>query len=236
VLATHVQPADVLLIDGHSRVSDIIKSVSQSSWSHVAFYLGRPSDFAGPLRTALGPHAASADEPLILEVLLGLGAVINPLSVYAPNRIRICRARGLAPGDREAVLQYVLTRVGYGYDLRQLVDLARFMLPWGLLPRRWRSTLFRSSDERRTRTVCSSLIAEAYQAVNFPVLPVVQRDAAGKIHWRKRNARLYTPKDFDLSPFFDIVKYPPRGYEAAPAYSAINWEAGACNGSDDCLS
>lgn len=233
-LLAQIQPADVLLIDGQSRVSDIIKSVSQSSWSHVALYLGRPSDFSGGLGAALAAHGA-ANEPLILEVLLGQGAVVNPLVVYRDNRMRICRARALAAADREAVVQYVLQREGYGYDLRQLVDLARFMLPWGLLPRRWRSSLFRAPDGRRTRTVCSSLIAEAYQAVNFPVLPVVQRDASGKVHWRKRDARLYTPKDFDLSPFFDIVKYPPRGYEVAPAYRAIDWEAEVCNGPDDCL-
>lgn len=235
-LTRHVEPADVLLIDGRSRVSEIIKSISQSSWSHVAIYLGRPSDLETAVRARLeAAHAVQEDAALILEVLLGKGTVVTPLTEYAGNHMRICRARGLAADDREAVLRYVVERIGYGYDLRQLLDLARFTLPWALFPRRWRSTLFLMNPGSHTRTVCSSLIAEAFQQVNFPVSPVVYGDRDGKIHWRKRNVRLYTPKDFDLSPFFDIIKYPPPGYEATPAYRSIRWEPVICNGPDDCL-
>ena len=35
-----VRPCDVLLIEGRSRVSEIIKLVTQSSWSHAALYIG----------------------------------------------------------------------------------------------------------------------------------------------------------------------------------------------------
>ncbi|MHB1587308.1 MAG: YiiX/YebB-like N1pC/P60 family cysteine hydrolase [Acidiferrobacteraceae bacterium] len=235
-LASHVAPADVLLIDGRSRVSEIIKSISQSSWSHVAIYLGRPSGLEPAVRERLGAaRAPGDDEALVLEVLLGQGTVVTPLTQYAGHHMRICRARGLAAEDRAAVLRYVVERIGYGYDLRQLFDLARFTLPWALFPRRWRSTLFLMNAGSHTRTVCSSLIAEAFQQVNFPVLPVVYGDRDGHIHWRKRNTRLYTPKDFDLSPFFDIIKYPPPGYEATPAYRSIRWEPVMSNGPDDCL-
>ncbi|MHB1951931.1 MAG: YiiX/YebB-like N1pC/P60 family cysteine hydrolase [Acidiferrobacteraceae bacterium] len=235
-LVRHVVPADVLLIDGRSRVSEIIKSISQSSWSHVAIYLGAPSGFEPAIRERLmGTHAIGNDEPLVLEVLLGKGTVVTPLDVYRNHPMRICRAHGLTAEDRDAVLRYVVERIGYGYDLRQLLDLARFTLPWALLPRRWRSTLFLMNPGSHTRTVCSSLIAEAFQQVNFPVSPVVYGGPDGMVHWRKRNARLYTPKDFDLSPFFDIIKYPPPGYEATPAYRSIHWETAVCNAPDDCV-
>ncbi|MHB8414191.1 MAG: YiiX/YebB-like N1pC/P60 family cysteine hydrolase [Acidiferrobacteraceae bacterium] len=234
--ARQVAPADVLLIDGRSRVSEIIKSVSQSSWSHVAIYLGRPSEL--PARTherVCASGACGQDEPLILEVLLGRGTVVTPLASYAGNRVRICRARSLAVEDRDTVLGYVVEHIGYGYDVRQLLDLARFTLPWGLFPRRWRSTLFQMNAGRHTRTVCSSLIAEAFQEVNFPVSPLVYDDSEGHTHWRRRNTRLVTPKDFDLSPFFDIIKYPPHGYEDIPAYRAIPWDSAICNSPDDCV-
>ena len=228
--ALGLQPGDVLLFEGHARVSEIIKSFQQSTWSHAALYIGTGTDLE---RLGLRPATAVAWEvPRVLEVLLGRGVVLTPLTEYARHRMRVCRARDLADPDRAQVLGYALARLGQDYDLRQLFDLARLILPWALLPRRWHSSLFREVSGSTARTVCSALIAEAFQAVDYPVLPIVVRDIAGSEHWHKRNPRLYTPRDFDLSPFFDVVKAVPdgRGYRALP------WEPVFCNDARECAS
>ena len=39
-----IHPTDVLLIDGRSRASKVIKYVTQSPWSHAVLYIGRLRD------------------------------------------------------------------------------------------------------------------------------------------------------------------------------------------------
>ena len=43
-----IRPCDVLLVEGRSRVSDVIKMVTQSPWSHAALYIGRLHDIETP--------------------------------------------------------------------------------------------------------------------------------------------------------------------------------------------
>jgi hypothetical protein len=86
------------------------------------------------------------------------------------------------------------------------VTVTRFLMPWPLLPRRWHSTLFNYKPGMRTKESCSSLLAEAFQSVNFPILPIVKGDGKNtKLY--KSNPKLYSPRDFDYSPYFDIIKY-----------------------------
>ncbi|MEK6596248.1 MAG: lipo-like protein, partial [Pseudomonadota bacterium] len=39
-LSAILQPADILLIEGNTRVSVAIKYLTQSTWSHAALYIG----------------------------------------------------------------------------------------------------------------------------------------------------------------------------------------------------
>ena len=39
-LSALLQPGDVLLIEGNLRISSVIKYITQSTWSHVALYVG----------------------------------------------------------------------------------------------------------------------------------------------------------------------------------------------------
>ena len=39
-LAACLQPADVLLVEGHSKISAAMKYLTQSTWSHAALYVG----------------------------------------------------------------------------------------------------------------------------------------------------------------------------------------------------
>ena len=59
-----------------------------------------------------------------------------------------------------------------------------------------------------TRAICSTLIAQAFESVRFPVLPTVARvdkDSRREI-LHIRHHSLFAPRDFDVSPFFAIVK------------------------------
>jgi hypothetical protein len=60
-----------------------------------------------------------------------------------------------------------------------------------------------------TKIICSALIAQAFDAVRYPILPKITR--AGSRRARKeilhiRDSSLYMPRDFDISPYFEVVK------------------------------
>jgi hypothetical protein len=219
-----LRPCDVLLVDGRTRVSDVIKLVTLSPWSHAALYIGRLHDIEDEqaqqrVAALVGPDCK---EQLIIETELGLGAVVRPLSAYRNDHLRICRPRGLAMAECQNIVRYAVANLGKSYDVRQIFDLARFLLPWSVLPRRWRSTLFARAPGAETKTVCSTMIAEAFDAVEFPILPLVKRTESGVAHLYRRNPRLCTPSDFDYSPHFEIIKYPfwdlssRDGYQLSP--------------------
>jgi hypothetical protein len=218
-------PGDVLLVEGRSRVGRVIKAITQSPWTHAALYIGRLHEIDDPSLRALVVQFYRRDhsEQLLLEAVLGEGTRITPLSRYRQDHLRICRPKYLAPGDAQRVIAYAVRRLGSGYDLRQLLDLARFLLPWGLLPRRWRSSLFRHNPGANTRTVCACLIAEAFASVDFPILPFIDRRDDGTLRFFKRNPRLFTPRDFDYSPYFDIIKYPYLGLHDLGLYRQLPW-------------
>lgn len=77
-----------------------------------------------------------------------------------------------------------------------------------------------------TRAIGSSLIAQAYQSVDFPILPEISvvEEGKGSAYSRReihhiRNSALFAPRDFDLSARFEIVTPPPGGgidYRSVP--------------------
>ena len=238
-LSLEVRPCDVLLVEGRSRVGSIIKNITQTIWTHSALCIGRLQDIDDPaLRDLIRKHyQGDPDEQLIIEALLGEGTLVNPLSKYRGEHLRICRPRNLSPEDSRHIVEFSARHLGTDYDFRQLVDLARFMLPYGILPRRWRSTLFQYHAGIPTRTVCSSMIAAAFAGIHYPVMPLVRRGADGKLQLFKRNPRLYTPRDFDNSPYFDIIKYPILGLDDLAAYRRLPWNRDdiVCNDESDCF-
>ena len=79
-----LQPGDVLLVEGNSRVSVAIKYLTQSTWSHAALYVGN----------ALGQVTPDGEPLSLIEVNLGEGCIAAPLSKYEHYNTRICRANG----------------------------------------------------------------------------------------------------------------------------------------------
>jgi hypothetical protein len=220
-----VRPCDVLLIEGRSRISDIIRSITQSSWSHSALYIGRIHDIEDPkIRNLLAIHFKDTpDTQLVIEGMMGKGTIVNSLSYYENDHIRVCRPKGLSRRDAQHVISFAVHKLGSPYAVRQIIDLARFMLPWTFLPRRLRSKLFEFHPSENTKAVCSSMIAEAFASVEFPILPLVKQNADQGIELIARNPKLYTPRDFDYSPYFDIIKYPFVEFADYAMYRKLPW-------------
>ena len=225
-LKYEIRPGDVLLIEGRSRISHAIRSLTHSSWTHAAFYIGRLIDFEDEeSKNIIKKYITTKDNTrLLVEDILDKGTIITPLSSYRHHHIRICRPIGITPADTHLVINYMLKSLGQPYNVRQLLDLARYLLPWTILPRHWRSSLFRTSTGEPESGVCSSLIAEAFTSVQFPILPLVKPDETQGVELYHRNPYLFTPKDFDFSPYFEIIKYPlfdPD--EPLPYYRRLPW-------------
>jgi hypothetical protein len=216
---------DVILVEGRTRISDVIKTITLCSWTHSAIYIGRLNDIEDKelRKLARSYYPGSPDDHLIIESLLGSGTIISPLSKYQYDNIRICRPKDLSPHDAQTVIATAVKYLGTGYDTRQLFDLARFMFPYGILPRRWRSSLFRHRAGDSTRTICSTMIVEAFASAHYPILPVIQRTKDNNLKWFRRNANLITPRDFDYSPFFDIIKFPFMGDDMC-VYRNLPWD------------
>jgi hypothetical protein len=202
LLARVLQPSDVILVDSRSRVSTAIKYLTQSTWSHAALFVG---DVLG----------GKQDSRSIVEANLGEGCVAVPIDKYRDYSLRICRPYGLTPEDRVKVAQHAIARIGIKYDLRNVVDLARYLVPTPPVPTRYRRQMIALGSGDPTRAICSTLIAEAFHSVRYPILPrietVITQDCTGCPITRAeilhiRHHSLFAPRDFDLSPYFQVVK------------------------------
>lgn len=220
-----LKQCDVLLIEGRSRASDVIRAITQSPWSHASLYIGRLHDIDDPdLRKIVSHHYSGAPEDqMVVESLLGRGTIIRTVQAYSREHIRISRPSGLSYKDSQQVVRYAISQLGLDYDVRQIFDLARFLFPWFVLPRRWRSSLFKHRPGRSTRTVCSTMIAEAFGFVQFPILPLVKLTGDAGVQLFRRNPKLCTPSDFDYSPYFEIIKYPFLDFNYHVDYRLLPW-------------
>ena len=226
-LRRHIQKGDVLLVDGDNRASHVIKYLTQSCWSHAALYVGdellrRGGETAGRARSAFGEDA----DELLVEAL-PLGVVASPLSKYVDYNIRIARPHRLRPEHLKVILEDALAAIGWRYDLRNVLDLARWLIPVHIT-HRFRRTALHFGSGQPTEVMCSSLLGKLFARVRFPILPQVDAERAPDADatrptllrrifgyesdfytglFRMRHPTLLTPRDFDLSPYFEIVKF-----------------------------
>ena len=189
-LRATLRPGDVLLVEGDRRISVAIKYLTHSTWSHAAFYTGDP-----------GAELIEADAEQ--------GVHTTPLTEYFHLNTRICRPVRLSLADQAAVLAFMRASVGKTYDLQNVFDLIRYLLPQPPVPKRFRRRMLALGSGDPTRAICSTLIAEAFERVRYPILPNVEYQQSGDarreiLHIRHHS--LFTPRDFDLSPYFRIVK------------------------------
>jgi len=224
-LRHELRPCDVLLIEGHSRVSEIIKAVTKSNWSHSVLYIGRLDEIRShKLREKLNQHyRGNTNEQLVIEGILGKGIIVSPLTNYHKDHIRICRADAISLQDSQRVMAYAINALGKAYDVRHIFDLLRLLFPFLLLPKHLFSSLFKPKQEENKKQICSSLLAEAFGSVKYPIMPKIVRNKEGKIQFIPRNPNLFTPKDFDYSPYFSIIKYPLFGLDNTAVYRQLPW-------------
>lgn len=225
-LKEEIETCDIILVEGRSRVAEVIKILSQSPWSHSALNLGYLDEIKTPeIRAFVEKFVApeDRDKHLILEALFDQGVVLKPIDKYRGEHLRICRPIGLFPDDAQKILDSALKNLGKQYNTRQIFDLLRFLLPIAILPRRWLSTLFEYQEGGRTEEICSSMLVDAFGSVGFPVRPIIKITADNQIELIRRNPLLYTPSDFDYSPYFNIIKYPIYGNAGKGHYRDLNW-------------
>jgi Permuted papain-like amidase enzyme, YaeF/YiiX, C92 family len=197
-LRAALKPGDVLLVEGSNHISGVIKYLTQSTWSHAALYVG-----------PVGDRVDKNGEPLVLvEANIGEGVVAAPLSKYARFHTRVCRPTGLTDDDRGRVCAYAAERIGFDYDLKNILDLMRYLFPLPV-PQRWRRRLMALGSGHPTRIICSALIAQAFENVRYPILPrvtLLESEVAREEILEIRHSSLYAPRDFDISPYFEVVK------------------------------
>jgi hypothetical protein len=217
-----LQPGDVLLVEGSTRISSAIKYLTQSTWSHSALFVG----------AELGGFDEDGHAYLFVEADIVKGVCKRSLAHYQRYHTRICRARHLKDADRARILQEVTAQIGNQYDLKNVFDLARYLFPTPPVPQRWRRKLMALGSGDPTKAICSSLIADAFQNVGYPVLPIVtqqtgldpQARAIAREIFQIRHRSLYAPRDFDVSPYFEIIKPTlVRGFD----YRQIEWAPSA---------
>ena len=120
-----LQPGDVLLVEGDRRISVAIKYLTQSNWSHAAIYVGDVYDQGGD------------DPESQIEADLNQGVISVPLSKYQELHTRICRPLNLTADDVQILIDYLLQRIGHKYDLKNIIDLVRYLLPTPPVPVRF---------------------------------------------------------------------------------------------------
>ena len=209
-LKAELKVGDVLLVEGNTRISQIIMYLTQSSWSHATLYIGDALlRWGGPeAERALDLYGEDASH-LLVESDLKRGVVAVPLMKYRDQNLRICRPVGLTSGQIDQVLSEVLRNLGVRYDRQNIFDLARYLVPFHLLPRRFRREPLYLGASTSREVICSALIARAFYRVGQPIQPPIPPwEGADRSEgaWKMRHPSFVMPRDFDLSEAFRVVK------------------------------
>jgi hypothetical protein len=218
ILWAAMRPGDVLLVEGDHYLARVIKYLTMSTWSHSAVHVG-------PIQ---GANEPDGEPHVLVEVNVGEGCISAPLSKYASYNTRICRPVGLSQEDRRRVVEFMVSRLGLRYDMKKIFDLLRYFFPIPV-PTRFRRRMIALGSGDPTRAICSSLIAQAFQSVRYPILPRIERSQRHDPKLRRmrreiyyiRHHSLFAPRDFDLSPYFAVVKPTiERGFD----YRRVAWQ------------
>src|SRR5277367_5528091 len=187
-------PSDPEHLRGIVEPGDVLLVEGNNRVSGIIKYLTQSTWSHAALYVGEIDGAVEPDgEPhVLIEANVGEGVTSAPLSKYFPYHTRLCRPVGLSFEDRHTVCRYAINLIAFG-----------------------------SGDP--TKIICSALIAQAFDAVRYPILPKITR--AGSRQARReilhiRDSSLYMPRDFDISPYFEIVKPTIiQGFD----YTALHW-------------
>jgi len=224
-LKQHVRVGDVVLVEGDQRISQVIRYLTQSSWSHSALYIGDElRRFHPALANTLVARYGDEARHLLIEADAAQGVVCMPIAKYVRHNMRVCRPRGLRREDLDRVIGELVGQLGRPYSVRHIWDLGRYFFPMTFIPARFRRAALEHGGKTTRRVICSTMLARAFANVGYPILPrVVVGDGSTEARlldrllgrngngtralYSRENPALVTPRDFDLSPYFEIVKF-----------------------------
>ena len=137
-LKRFVRKGDVVLVEGDERISEVIKYLTQSSWSHAALYVGdEPLKRDPELKKKLIEEFGDDANALLVEALVERGVVYSPLSNYRDFNLRICRPFNLATTICSMWSTRRCKRSAVATTSSNIFDLVRYFLPVSLVPRRF---------------------------------------------------------------------------------------------------
>jgi cell wall-associated NlpC family hydrolase len=212
-----IRKGDIILVEGNSDISRMIKLLTQSSWSHSAIYVGDELLINGnvggePIIKEFGNDA----HHMLVEAFTGTGVTAAPVRKYQDYNIRVCRPYGILPQDIASVVSDVIGNLGKQYDHRNIIDLGLMLLPPILNPFKKRTIHACLGNCNAFQVICSGMIARAFQRVGYPIVPAlgpVPTDATSQHHnpygasLIMRHYSQIMPKHFDISPNFQIIKF-----------------------------
>ena len=108
-----IRPGDVVLVEGRSDMSRLIKLFSNSHWSHAAMYIGKALINVDHKEgdSYLKKYGEDANHMLV-EAFTGKGVIATPLKKYKDYNIRLCRPYGIFESDLHHVIEQVTDSLG----------------------------------------------------------------------------------------------------------------------------
>ena len=195
-----LQPGDVLLVEGNNHISGVIKYLTQSTWSHAALYVG-----------PIGERATADGEPQVLvEANLGEGVVGGAaVEILRTIHTRICRPIGLTRGGPRARLRLcgrthrlrLRPQEHHRPDALSVSDAGAAALAPphdGAGLRRSDPHHLLGADRAGLRYTCA--IRSCPRSRGWKAKRRAQEIL------EIRHSSLYAPRDFDISPYFEVVK------------------------------
>jgi hypothetical protein len=213
-----IRKGDVILVEGDSQISRMIKLFTQSTWSHSALYVGEELliNGSGHREAVINQFGNDDAHHMIVEAFTTTGVIASPLRKYKDFNIRVCRPYGIVPQDIDAVVSEVIGNLGRQYDHRNIIDLGLLLMPALLNPFKKRAIQACLGNCNEFQVICSGLIAKAFQRVGYPIIPAlgpIPKNAANHMtnpYGASLIMRHYSqimPKHFDISPNFQIIKF-----------------------------
>lgn len=153
---------------------------------------------------------------MVIEAFVGKGVIADPLKKYRDYNFRICRPYGISPSDLREVIADVINNLGKHYDHQNIVDLGLMLLPKFLNPFKKQAIKACLGSCNDFQVICSGLIAKAFQQVGYPTVPRLRPSSSRRPEIQAnpygsrpvmRHYSQILPRDFDLSPNFEIIKF-----------------------------
>ncbi len=212
-----IRPGDVVLVEGRSEMSRLIKLFTSSHWSHAAIYVGNALIASGSKDREIYLKRYREDSNhMLIEAFSGDGVIATPLIKYKEHNIRVCRPYGILESDLYHVIEQVISKLGMHSDDQNITAIALIILQTILRPKSRHTIQACLGNCNDYQVICSGMIAQAFQSVGYPIVPRLlpqnQKDVFSENSpygsgLLMRHYSQISPKDFDLSPNFEVFKF-----------------------------